>query len=761
MKKNALIVLILLASLLISCREKTLVPAPTSTLGATATLSQPEIQTTRVPDAREAARTYLDLWKVEDYPAMYSMLTAISRDAISLDAFTQFYKSVAAEAALSSWDYEILQSLTNPRSAQVAYRVTLTSRLVGVIQRETTMNLSLEEGVWKLQWDEALLLPELRNGNYLRMEYRTPSRANIYDREGRALVAQTDAVAIGLDTGKVDEKTENALLAELFQLTGVRPEKLKPLIESYRPNGWYLPVGDVSAEDWIKREAVLLSFPGVIAQPFRARYYFNEGIAPHVVGYVSAIQQEEVEKYKRLGYNVFSDRVGQKGLEAWGEQYLAGKRGGVLYLMSPDHSIITILAETSPEPAQAIYTTLDKDLQEGVQDALGNFRGAVVVLERDTGRVLAMASSPGFNPNLFEPQNYNYSFLINDLFDPNQLPLLNRATQGQYPLGSVFKIITLSAALQSGLYTSESTYNCGYFFRELPGVTLSDWTYDHFLEDNKTQASGILTLPQGLMRSCNPWFWHIGLDFYNRGMTTTISSMARGFGLGSPTGIEIPEEAGYIPDPVSQLDATNLAIGQGATLVTPLQVADFVAAVGNGGKLYVPKTVEKIVPPVGSPTYEFTPTIRGTLPISPTVLQVVQEAMTSVVSNPRGTAYFVLNPFRVSYNIPIAGKTGTAEAGVGEPHAWFAGYTSANRENRPDIAVAVLVENGGEGSEVAAPIFRRVLELYFLGKPQVPYPWEVSIGVVASPTPLPSPTPFPTSTPLPSPTLEESPTPSP
>jgi len=761
MRRLTYSILVLIALVFAGCGREVPGPAPSATLSSTATLGQPEVVTTSVPEPREAARAYLDLWKAEKYDAMYAMLTPISRDAISLEAFTKFYSSVAAEAALSSWDYEITQSLTNPRTAQVAYNVTLKSVLVGDIQRETTMNLSLEDGAWKVQWDEALLMPELRNGNYLRMEYRTPSRANIYDREGRALVAQSDAVAIGLNTGLVDDQTENALLTEIYRLTGVRPETLRPKIEAYRPNGWYLPVADVSAEDWTPHEGTLLSYPAVIAQPFRARYYFGEGIAPHVIGYVSAIQKEEVDKYKRLGYNVLSDRVGQKGLEAWGEQYLAGKRGGVLYLMAPDNSIITKLAETSPEPSQAIYTTLDKDLQQGVQDALGNFRGAVVVLERDTGRVLAMASSPKFNPNLFEPQNYNYSYLINDLFDPNQLPLLNRATQGQYPLGSVFKIMTMSAALQSGLYTPESELNCEYFFRELPGVTLNDWTYDHFLKDHKTQASGILTLPQGLMRSCNPWFWHIGLDLFTRGMTTTISSMARGFGLGSETGIEIPEEAGQIPDPTSQLDATNLAIGQGATLVTPLQVADFVAAVGNGGTLYAPKVVEKIVPPDGLPSYEFTPTVRGTLPISPTLLQVVQDAMVSVVDNPRGTAHYVLNPFKVSYKIPIAGKTGTAESGVGEPHAWFAGYTFANRENRPDIAVAVLVETIGEGSEIAAPIFRRVLEIYFLGKPQVTYPWEVQIGVVASPTPQFTETPQPSVTPEVSPTPEETATPSP
>jgi penicillin-binding protein 2 len=423
----------------------------------------------------------------------------------------------------------------------------------------------------------------------------------------------------------------------------------------------------------------------------------------------------------------------------------------------PNNNIITQLASKEPQPAQAVYTTLDYDLQLGLQrsNALSEgMLGAIVVLERNTGRVLAMVSSPGFNPNLFEPANYNYSYLIEDLYAPTT-PLTNRATNGQYPLGSVFKIVTMSEALESGLYNKDSTYECGYFFTEIPGMEPHDWTYDHYLDDGKTQPSGLLTLPEGLMRSCKPWFWHIGLDFYKRGMTTAISDMARAFGLGSSTGIETGDLPGQIPDPTSEVDAINLAIAQGNTLITPLQVADFVAAVGNGGTLYTPSVIDKVVPVVGDPTYEFTPTIRGTLPISPTNLSIVQDAMVSVVMNPRGTAYrtnsYGLNSFVNSTGIPVAAKTGTAETGYPDPHAWFAGYTFAGRENRPDIAVAVLVENGGEGSVVAAPIFRRVLEIYFLGSPQMRYPWESQIGLVATPTPevTETPTPEPTGTPAP------------
>jgi cell division protein FtsI/penicillin-binding protein 2 len=742
MKLSHLFFLLIFVLIAAGCSQPQPLQQSTTTPSITPTLSQPGVHTTQAPDAESAARAYLQAWQAEDYDAMYILLTSVSKDAITLDEFTQRYRQVMTEGALSHIETFILSSLTQTRTAQVSYRVVLYSVLVGDIQSDTMMNLSLEDGLWRVQWDDALIHPQLSGGNRLRMEHSIPSRANIYDREGRALVAQTEATALGLFPGRIDPDQEDRLLTELARLTGMRSDTIRLMYENFPPGSdWYLPLRAVSSEVYQQREGILAAFgDALVARSARWRYYFDGGVAPHVLGYVSYIQENQLEQYLRQGYRR-DERIGQAGLERWGEPYLSGTRGGSLYVVDPEGLIVTKLGESQAEPAQAIYTTLDKDFQMQVQQAIAGFQGAIVVLERDTGRVLAMASSPTFDPNLFEPINFNSSYLLEQVFDPQTNPTFNRATQGQYPLGSVFKIVTMAAALESDLYTPSTTYDCQHTFTRLPGITLEDWTLGRGLP-----PSGVLTLSEGLMRSCNPYFFDIGLEFYERGMVTVISDMARGFGLGQPTGIgQLLEEAGRVPDPVDRVNATNLAIGQGDFLTTPLQVANFVAAIGNGGNLLRPQVVERIAPPDGEPSLVFEPQVLSTLPVSEGNLQALHDAMVSVVANQRGTAWHRFT----GLNIPIAGKTGTAEDPPRRPHAWFAGYTFAERANQPDIAVAVVVENVGEGSEYAALIFRRVLEIYFLGAPRAFYWWESQIGVTQTPTPsvTDTPTPLPTVTP--------------
>jgi cell division protein FtsI/penicillin-binding protein 2 len=730
MKFQNLIIDLLILAFLAACTSPTPAPTATQTPAPTPTLAEPGFTVTRAPDPVGVGTAYLEAWKADDYAGMYAMLSPASQAAVSQEAFTERYLNVMIEAAVpvGEIDYEILSASTVPGSAAIQYRVHLHSVHFGDITRDTQMALAMEDGTaggtWRIAWDETMILPDLAGGNVLRRITVPPERGNILDRNGEMLVGPGEGYAVGIVPAAINPDLEDGMLSTLDRATGVPWEYhyVTYLDYGYEAD-FYVPLVDVEASILNPFYDALVGYDAIEVYSFTGRYYFGTGME---TGYVSAIQPEEVDTFTRQGY-LWAERVPRAGLELWGDQYLSGKRAATLYLDSAAGEELSILGNVPSGPADTVYLTLDKNLQNQAQTAINRFSGSIVVLERDTGRVLAMVSSPGFDPNLFNPENYNAQW-ISPLNDTRN-PLFNRATRGQYPLGSVFKIITMAAALESGLYTPETIYDCQYEFTEIPGTPLYDWTYEHFLEDGETQPSGVLTLQEGLMRSCNLLFYHIGLDLFTQGLQNLIPDMARAFGLGSPTGVVgVPEEvAGQIPvDPEESLEATNLGIGQGDLLVTPLQVAAFVAAVGNGGTLYRPQMVEQVVSPTGVVLEQFSPDAVGPLPLKPETLAAIQEAMGMVIRDSRGTAYGVLG----AYPIEVYGKTGTAEVGGGlNPHAWFVTYSNQGDPEKPDIVVVVIAENAGEGSEFAAPIARRVLDIYFFGRPRLLYPWEDRLGV--------------------------------
>ena len=712
---------------------------------------QPIVTINSVPSVDAALQAYLDAWKADDYNAMYARLSKVSQDANPLENFAVRNRDALNTMSAASLDYEVLSSLVNPYSAEVAYRVTYHTALVGDIQRDLVARFALENGEWKLNWEDGLILPELTGGNVLRMDYSVPSRGNIYDRDGDVLAAQTTAYAFEIIPGNVTEESMGTLLSEVWNLCGISQEALAQEIVN-TPGQFPIPLCQASEQE---SERIRSISPGGLQwTEYNSRYYFEQGVGSHVVGYTQLIPAEEIEAYKRLGY-AGDELVGRQGIESWAEDYLSGKHGGTLYVVSPSTGqIVTKVGESAPEPAHAVYLTIDRNLQYYTEQALKPFTGAAVVLERDTGRVLAMASSPDFDSNAFQPTNPNQGAQISEIFSRLDQPLVNRATQGQYPLGSVFKLITMAAGMESGLFVPERTLDCQYEWTRLTDQVRHDWTWQH-CQDRLARGqvcntpdstpAGVLTVPEGLMRSCNPFFWEIGLTLFENNRPNDIANMARAFGLGSATGIEqVEEESGRIVDPVSAIDEVNQAIGQGEVQVTPLQVARFIAAIGNGGTLYRPQLIEKIEPVEGGdPILTFKPEAKGTLPIQPFRLEVIQQAMREVVVNPRGTANFRLRGLR----IPVAGKTGTAESGSGDPHAWFAGYTMASESTGlPDIAIAVILENQGEGSDWAAPVFQRIVETYYSGRPQTVLWFESTFGVTETPTPLGG---IPTETPKP------------
>jgi cell division protein FtsI/penicillin-binding protein 2 len=716
----------------------------------TSTLPTPEVVVTRAPDAESALRTFLDSYVGKDFTTMYGLITDANRIAITVDDFTKLYQNSVYYLSVQKIEYTITSIQINPGTASAAYHLVYHTFLFGDIARDFSVSLVQENDGWHLQWENGLILPEMSGGKHIVTNYDVPARGSIYDRNGNPIVAETEAVALGVIPQEIIIDQEGSLMYDLWQLTGLRPDTIRAIYQSY-PWNQYVPIGETTKTEFGGYYSALSELQGWYATDYTARYYMDGGIASQTIGYLRKIGPEDFQNYRSRGYGG-DEMVGDAGIEAWGEDILHGKNGATLFLISTDGKVIQPpMATSDQQPASDITLTIDKDLQEQAQAAMDGMAGAIVVLERDTGRVLALVSSPGYDPNLFVPDNYNNMAVLSIGSDGTQ-PLFNRATQGKYPLGSVFKVVTTAAALESGAYTKDSTIDCQYDFNglvPLGGPVLHDWTYDHCqqqiladptltLDTCGSRPSGVLTLSQGLMRSCNPWFWTIGLNLYQAGMGINISNMARGFGLGSTTGIQTEENAGNIPDPTDAIQATNIAIGQGDVQVTPLQVADFIAAVGNGGMLYRPQIVEKITAADGTVTFSFQPELRGInngkLPISQANLTTIQDALHEVVKNRRGTAYIRLN----SLQYAVSGKTGTAESGIpGYPHAWFAGYTMENRADKPDIAIAVFVQNKGEGSDYAAPIFRRIVEIYFSGQPQTPYWFEESIGVTETPTPGP------------------------
>ncbi len=285
MKFRTWLLILLLTLVMAACTGPTALPATQTLLpAATKTLPSPDVSVTRTPDVRNTVETYLQAWQVEDYPTMYALLSRLTLDAITQEDFTRSYTDVANALALAEIKYEILTLLTNPGDAQANCRVTLTSALMGDFVRDILMKFSLENGEWRLQWDETMIMPELREGRSLVVNYTIPARGNIYDRDGKTLVAQADAYALGIVPGQIAEGMEARLLDEVSDLTGKTPEQIKALYENSGAD-WYVPVGQASAQAVNSNLDLLISLGGLAMTPFSGRYYFDGGVGPHVVGY--------------------------------------------------------------------------------------------------------------------------------------------------------------------------------------------------------------------------------------------------------------------------------------------------------------------------------------------------------------------------------------------------------------------------------------------------------------------------------------------
>jgi len=544
-------------------------------------------------------------------------------------------------------------------------------------------------------------------------------RGKILDREGRVLASNRPAFCVSLLHMGVENLDVTA--DRLAPILGTTPEAIKERVEA-RMGRYYEPVPietDIDERTYTLIEERRLELPGVVVETRPARLYPGGSLAAHVLGYLGEISDAELETLREQGYRP-GDVIGKTGIEKVYDPYLRGQPGirhvEVDYLGRP----VRVLGSNDPQPGNDVVLTIDSELQRVAEEALAermeelhnlpsnprkNARaGAAVAIDPRTGEILAMASYPAFDPNLFvggiDPSAWR-------ALETNELdPMNNRAVLGEYAPGSAFKMVTLTAALERGVVSKDEVFDTnGGVYWVIPKTC---W---------KAGGHGVIDLTQALAKSCNVVFYELG----RRAGIDAISRYAREFGLGSKTGLrDLPQEkAGLVPsrewkeehykrDPHWWLAETlDAAIGQGFHQYTPLQLANYVASIANGGTLYRPYLVRKVVSPQGQVICEFEPQEIGRVHVQPETMQFVRNAMRQVML-PGGTAY---TPF-ADFPIPVAGKTGTAEKGdpSKDPDGWFLAFAPYDN---PTIAVVVLVEQGGGGSLAAAPVARRMFEAYF------------------------------------------------
>jgi penicillin-binding protein 2 len=408
--------------------------------------------------------------------------------------------------------------------------------------------------------------------------------------------------------------------------------------------------------------------------------------AAHVIGYLTHPTADELRTLAAQGYDA-TDWVGRAGVEAWGEQRLAGTRGGTIQIADASGRVVRNIARKPAVPGQDITLTLDSQLQQDAVDALADKTGSAVILDpRDNG-VLAMASQPSFDPNQFIVGLSDDQW--QKLNGPDH-PLVFRAAESGYPTGSIFKVITMAAGMEQAGFKTTDRFDCGLDWNGLPGVTLHNW-----------EAQGTLNLVQALTESCNPAFYEIGLKL-DKQDPTVLPSYARRFGLGAPTQLAgVHEVSGTLPDPTwkqqqvheawTSGDSVNLAIGQGYLLATPIQMANAYSAVSNG-TLRAPTLV------LGQPGQTL-----GQLNLDPATTAAILQGMKAVTSTPAGTAYYAFRDEK----LPIAAKTGSAENENPDAHAWFVGYSPPDK---PQLLVLVMIEGGQHGGTVAAPVARQLID---------------------------------------------------
>ena len=542
----------------------------------------------------------------------------------------------------------------------------------------------------------------LAEGNRIRIIPAEAARGTFYDRNGELLVTNRPGFAVSLLP--LTEPISPEVIARVSKLINVPVDEIQRKIDAHVGFDPIRIKTDVLPDIVTIIEEQKDNYPGVVIEVLPIRDYIYGEYAAHAFGYVSEINEEELERRKDEGYKT-GYIIGKFGLERIYDKEVRGINGGDQVEVDVSGRPVQLLGRQSPVPGHDLVLTIDKHLQEVAEQAVDTElsivhanAAAAVVMNPQTGEVLAMVSRPAFNPNLFAGgiSTQNWNVLNNNPYHPMD----NKAITGEYPPGSTFKIVTGTAALAEHKVTpQEKIFDSGHHWI-IPKTNAAG------------EALGWINFQEAMAHSDNVYFYEMG----NRLGVDALERYARMFGLGARTGIDLPYEAeGLVPnrkykednyeDGAWYLSETfDAAIGQGFNLVTPLQAAMVMGEIAANGKRYQPHLVQRVVDVNGNTVREFQPKLLSELDVSPSVIRNVQEGLHSVTKI--GTAAGVF----AGFPIDIAGKTGTAENSQGRDHGWFVAYGPyAN----PNIVVAVIVEQGGFGSMSAVPIGRKIMEAAF------------------------------------------------
>jgi penicillin-binding protein 2 len=568
--------------------------------------------------------------------------------------------------------------------------------------------LALFVRLWYLQAVKGTYYYEQAENNRIRPVKLRPPRGVIYDRNGRPLVENVLTFDISLVPEDAPELA--GTIERLSGITGIGGESIRAMLdEAGQVQAKHEPVKILEEAAWDKValvEAHEEDLPGAIIEPEHRRHYPYAGLASHQLGYIGKMTTAQ----KKMNHGDTGLLTGQGGLEKIYDKLLRGVAGKRMIQVNAAGRKVKDLGIEEPRPGTDLFLTIDLDAQKAAEEGLGDRAGAVAAMDPNTGEILALASHPNYDPNLF-PRGISPKDWVSLANDPSH-PLYNRAIQSVYPPGSTFKIVVSLAGLDSGVIDPDEKIGCRGFIT----------SGRHSFRCWKKGGHGLVSFHQALVESCDVYFYTMG----ERIGFDRVAEYARKLGLGSLTGVPLPDEKpGLIPDSAWKKKRTGEpwyagdtyinSIGQGFVLVSPLQACRMIGAVANGGHFNRPILLKRTRNRETGLVEEFSSDRMDKVALDAAALDRVQRALAGVVSEPGGTGHGALTPLAT-----VAGKTGTAQVvaqkvagakltGKSRDHAWFVAYAPVEK---PKIAVAVIVEHGGHGGAAAAPIARKVIEEY-------------------------------------------------